>query len=134
MLLIVNSYRRCSSIILTRDCAALTLLDSNSPEAMVTVSSVLALPPLFRRSSPSGPFCKSFVAGLTNLMRSTCDCAAALKPSGPLHGDETLAIDRDIERAARIHHDAAGKIRARIACNRIDPARKAGSIDRLAGG
>src|SRR5450631_3537285 len=82
MLLICNSYRRCSSIMLTSDCAALTLLDSSSPDTMVTVSSVLALPPLLRRNRPSDPFCRSLVDGLTSLIRSTCDCAAAERPSG----------------------------------------------------
>src|SRR5260370_15852742 len=82
MLLICSSYRRCSSIMLTNDWAALTLLDSSSPDTMVTVSSVLALPPLLRRKSPSDPFCKSLVDGFVSLMRSTCDCAAAERPSG----------------------------------------------------
>src|ERR1700688_2117574 len=82
MLLICNSYRRCTLIMLTNDLAALTLLDPNSREAMVSVSSVLALPPLLRRRRPSDPFCRSLVEGFTNLIRSTCDCAAAERPSG----------------------------------------------------
>src|ERR1700675_1368707 len=67
---------------LTRDCAGLTLLDSNTPDDTVTVSSVGALPPLFRCSNPSAPFCRSFAGGLTSLTRSTWLCAAGLKPSG----------------------------------------------------
>src|SRR5579863_2468558 len=82
MLLICNSYKRCSSIMLTRDCAALTLLDSNAPDVTVTVSSVGAVPPLLRCSNPSAPFCKSLGGGLTNLMRSTSDCASGGEPSG----------------------------------------------------
>ena len=45
MLLICNSYRRCSSIMLIKDCAALTLLDSNIPEVTETLSSVLTFRP-----------------------------------------------------------------------------------------
>src|SRR5271169_3194357 len=67
---------------LTSDCAGFTLLDSSTPELTATLSSVGALPPLFKRINPSAPFCRLLAGGLTNLMRSTCDCAAGERPSG----------------------------------------------------
>src|SRR5258708_32151334 len=82
MLLIWNSYKRCSSIMLISDWAALTLLDSSVPDVTVTLSSVLALPPDLRRSNPSSPFCKSLVGGLTSLMRSIGELAAGANPKG----------------------------------------------------
>jgi hypothetical protein len=67
---------------LIRDCAALTLLDSSIPEVTETVSSVFALPPLFKRNKPSAPFCSVDVGGLTSLMRSTCVTANGADPYG----------------------------------------------------
>src|ERR1700690_2525988 len=67
---------------LTSDIAALTLLDSSTPELIVTVSSAGALPPDFRYSRPSVPFVNVESGGLTSLILSTWDCAAAASPSG----------------------------------------------------
>jgi hypothetical protein len=51
---------------------------------------------------------------------------------GAAHRDVALAVDRDIEVAARALHDAAGEIRAGVARHRIDAGRVARAVDRLA--
>ncbi len=91
---------------LINDCAALTLLDSSSPEVIVTVSSVFALPPLFMRSMPSSPFCRSEVGGLTSLMRSACVIAKGADPCGTTDIVPSPPMERVVEGGSTIGPDS----------------------------
>src|ERR1700674_5255526 len=104
---------------LISDCAALTLLDSSIPEVTETVSSVLALPPLFKRSNPSSPFCRLASGGLTSLMRSTCVTANGAEPCGTTDTVPSLPMLTTVEGGITGGRDRAHRRNPQIAGARI---------------